>query len=91
MMKDKVLEKKFVKLYELYSDSIFRFILFKINNREKVLDLVQETFMKTWIYITKNGEPKYARAFLYKVAGNLVIDEYRKRGKGELLIVNLFK
>lgn len=80
-MPNKVLEKKFLETYEMYSDSIFRFILFKIDNREKALDLAQETFMKTWVHITKNGEPKNTRAFLYKVASNLVIDEYRRRGK----------
>ena len=80
-MTNKVLEKTFMENYQMHSDSIFRFVLFKIDNRERALDLMQETFMKTWLHITKNGEPQNTRAFLYKVAGNLVIDEYRKRGK----------
>ncbi len=75
------LEKKFLSAYSKYSDAIFRYIFFKINNREKTLDFVQETFMKTWIYMLKNGEPKNTRAFLYTVAGNLVIDEYRRRNR----------
>ncbi|KND47842.1 MAG: RNA polymerase sigma factor [Parcubacteria bacterium C7867-006] len=80
-MPNKVLEKMFLEAYQSHSDSIFRFIIFKIDNRERALDLTQETFMKTWIHISKNGELENIRAFLYKVAGNLVIDEYRKRGK----------
>ncbi len=80
-MSNKVLEKMLLEAYQSHSESIFRFILFKIDNRERALDLAQETFMKTWIHISKNGELKNTRAFLYKVAGNLVIDEYRKRGK----------
>ena len=75
------LEKMFLDTYQTHSDAIFRFIFFKIDNRERSLDLVQETFMKTWIQITKTGELNNIRAFLYKVASNLVIDEYRKRGK----------
>lgn len=82
-MTDQLLEKMFTEAWEKHSDSIFRFVFFKINNREKTLDLVQETFMKTWIHISKNGSPENTKAFLYKVAGNLVIDEYRKRGRKE--------
>ena len=77
---NKELEKMFLKAYESNSDAIFRFIFFKINDREKALDMLQETFMKTWIYISKNDNIKNLKAFLYKVASNGVIDEYRKRG-----------
>ncbi len=80
-MPNKVLEKTFLEAYEAYSDNILRFVIFKIDNREKALDLVQETFMKTWMHIVKNGKPDNIRAFLYKVASNLVIDEYRIRGR----------
>lgn len=78
-MKD--IEKTFVDTYNTHSDQIFRFIFFKLNDREKALDFTQETFMKTWIYISKNGEIENTQAFLYKVAGNMVIDEYRKKGR----------
>jgi RNA polymerase sigma-70 factor (ECF subfamily) len=79
----KKIEQEFLDAYALYSDAIMRFILLKISNRERSLDLVQETFMKTWVHMTK-GEPiKNVKAFLYTVAGHLVIDEYRKRGKSE--------
>lgn len=88
-MQNKVLEKKFMETYKMHSDAIFRFILFKIDNREKALDFTQETFMKTWIHIIKNGEPKNMRAFLYKVAGNMVIDEYRRRSKREYVTDSL--
>ncbi len=77
---NQALEKDFLRSYESYSDAIFRFILFKIDNREKALDMMQETFMKTWVHISKEGKLDNTRAFLYKVAGNMVIDEYRRRG-----------
>ena len=80
-MPNKVIEKTFLETYQMHSDSIFKFVLFKIDNRERALDLSQDTFMKTWIHIQKNGYPQNIRAFLYKVAANLIIDEYRKRGK----------
>ena len=52
---------------------------FKVSNRELGEDLVQQTFMKTWIYLTKGGEVKNMKAFLYHILNNLIIDEYRKK------------
>jgi DNA-directed RNA polymerase specialized sigma24 family protein len=80
-MPNKAIEKMFLDAYQMHSDAIFRFVSFKIDNREKALDITQDTFMKTWMHISKNGEIQNIRAFLYKVAGNLVIDEYRRRGR----------
>lgn len=88
-MPNKETEKMFLDAYRMHSDAIFRFILFKIDNREKALDLSQETFMKTWIHISNNEEIQNIRAFLYKVASNLVIDEYRKRDKKEYMTNSL--
>ncbi len=80
---DKDLQKTLTDSYEKYSDPVFKFVFFKINNRERSLEILQEVFMKTWIHISKNESIENMRAFLYKVAGNLVIDEYRKRDRKE--------
>lgn len=71
----------FLESYNLYSDEVFRFALFKLSDREKAKDVAQEAFMKMWLYLSKGNEIKNARAFLYKIAGNLVIDEYRKTNR----------
>ena len=52
---------------------------YKVSNKETSADLVQETFMKTWKYISKGGEVVLMRAFLFHVLNNLIIDEYRKK------------
>ncbi|MFA6353420.1 MAG: RNA polymerase sigma factor [Candidatus Paceibacterota bacterium] len=52
---------------------------FKLSNHETGEDLVQHTFMKTWIYLVKGGKIEIMRAFLYHVLNNLIVDEYRKR------------
>ncbi|MES3004579.1 MAG: RNA polymerase sigma factor [Patescibacteria group bacterium] len=83
------LEKSFLIAYEQHSDAIFRFIFFKLNDRERTLDLVQETFMKTWLHMSKNQAIDNTKAFLYTVAGHLVIDEYRKRGRKDHLTSSL--
>ncbi len=41
--------------------------------------------MKTWNYMNAGGDIGNIRAFLYKTAGNLVIDEYRRRKNNESL------
>ncbi len=75
------LRDDFAKAYEDFGDAIFRYCLYQTSNREKALDLTADTFTKTWEYLSK-GETKEVenlRAFLYKVANNLIIDDRRKK------------
>ena len=51
---------------------------FKLSNHETGEDLVQHTFMKTWIYLVKGGKIEIMKAFLYHILNNLIVDEYRK-------------
>jgi len=51
---------------------------FKVHDHEVSEDLVQDTFMKTWIYLVKGGKVEIMKAFLYHILNNLIIDEYRK-------------
>ncbi|KKT28109.1 MAG: hypothetical protein A3G02_02365 [Candidatus Yanofskybacteria bacterium RIFCSPLOWO2_12_FULL_44_13b] len=84
-MSDNILiEQKFLKAYDEYSDAIFRHCYFRVSDREKAKDLTQDTFTKTWEYVLKNGEVTDLRAFLYKVANNLIIDTYRKKKEDSL-------
>lgn len=52
---------------------------FKVNDYSLSEDIVQKTFMKTWIYLTKGGEIRKMKAFLYHVLNSIIIDEYRKQ------------
>jgi RNA polymerase sigma-70 factor (ECF subfamily) len=70
------LERKFLKAYDELSDAIFRHCYFRVFNRERAKELTQETFMRAWENI---GEVQNLKAFLYKVANNLIIDESRKK------------
>ncbi len=75
------LREDFAKAYEDFGDAIFRYCLYQTSNREKALDLTAECFTKTWEYLSK-GEAKEVenlRAFLYRVANNLIIDDRRKK------------
>lgn len=72
------LEKSFFELYERESDSLFRFVFFRVNDREAALDLVQESFVKLWEVLSSGRDIDNARAFLFRIASNKVIDRYRK-------------
>lgn len=78
-VKSQNLNKEFNESYEQFSDAIFRYCLYKTFNRQKALDLTQDTFIKTWEHLSKGKKVENLKAFLYKVAGNLVIDNRRKK------------
>jgi len=71
----------FAKLYDLYARRIYRFIFFKVANREEAEDITSEVFLKAWNYV---GEKKKIESFsglLYKLARNSVIDLYRSKSR----------
>lgn len=67
------------KAYEAHADAIFRHCYFRLFNRERALDAMQQTFTKTWEYLVKGGEIENIRAFLYTTATHVIIDEVRKK------------
>ncbi len=73
-------KEAFIKAYDLYIDQIYRFIYFKVSNKEEANDLTSVVFLKTWNYIQDNrvGDFKTLRALIYTIARTSVIDYYRK-------------
>lgn len=78
------LEDKFIKLYDDLSDAIFRHCYFRVFERERAKELMQEVFIKTWEYMQRGGKIDNPKAFLYKAANNIVIDESRKKKAASL-------
>jgi RNA polymerase sigma-70 factor (ECF subfamily) len=72
-------QQQLEKAYNEHADALFRFCLFKLNDREEAKDLLQETFTRAWQFLGRGGQVDNFKAFLYKIMSNLVIDEYRKR------------
>lgn len=71
-------EKDVIDAYDLFADGIFRFCVYMIGDRERSLELMQETFMKTWEYQAKGNAIAAMRPFLYMVARNLCRNESRR-------------
>lgn len=74
-MKRRIDEAAFIAAYDEYADAIFRFCYYKVQDRERAKDLMQETFTRAWIYLSEGKEIENLRAFLYKVARNLSVNE----------------
>jgi RNA polymerase sigma-70 factor (ECF subfamily) len=80
--KDK--EQHFFDMVEKNQDAIFRFIYFRVTNRAVALDITQDTFTKTWLYLAAGKTIEYDEAFLYRTARNAVIDYFKKSKSASL-------
>ena len=78
-MNPNAIEQEFNKTYEQFADAIFRHCVFRVSDREKAKDLTQGAFVRFWDYMSQGKEIDNARAFLYRITNNLIIDEYRKK------------
>jgi len=75
---------KFLQAYDDFADAIFRHCYYRVSDKERARDIMQETFARTWEYIVRKGPIENIRAFLYRIANNLIIDEYRKKKTSSL-------
>lgn len=77
-------EREFLAYYDAHADAIFRHVYVRIRDRDIAKDIVQESFAKTWDYLAKGKEIRYLRAFIYRVANNLIVDTVRRRHTSSL-------
>lgn len=78
-MKNQGAEDRFLGWYDQFADAVFRHCFFRLSDREKAKDATQETFVRLWEYVSLGKEVENARALIYRIANNLIIDEYRKK------------
>lgn len=83
-MKSSALEQEFLKTYEKEADAIYRYCYFRVYDKERGTDLMQEAFTKAWQYLSEGKEVKNIRALVYKIANNLIIDYVRKKKEASL-------
>jgi RNA polymerase sigma-70 factor (ECF subfamily) len=72
----------FGELYERYYDQIFRYVSFKCGNASEAEDITGEVFLKMLESIQTfewQGHP--FTSWLYRIAHNLVVDHFRKKGR----------
>ncbi len=71
-------QKQFAAVFEAHSDELFRHCFMRLSDRERALELTQETFLRAWEYALRGEEVRHWRALLYRILNNLIVDEYRK-------------
>lgn len=64
--------------YDQYVKQIYRFIMIKVSDRSLAEDMTQEVFLKTWQHLVDQRSLSNFRAFIFRIARNIVIDHYRK-------------
>ena len=81
-------QEAFSKCYDFYAPKIHRHAFYRLGSKELAEDVTSEVFTKTWEFLTEsaNNKIKNLRAFLYRVANNLIIDHYRAKGRQPILI-----
>ena len=80
-------ERAFVETYELFGPKIYRHALFRTSSPETAGDIMNETFMRAWETVRiKAASIRHLRAFLYRIADNLIIDHYRRNARAAVAI-----
>jgi RNA polymerase sigma-70 factor (ECF subfamily) len=68
------------EVHNKYYPAIFRFIAFKVGDRETAEDLTSDVFVRLLDAVRDRHAPhKTLRGWLYSVASHIVIDYYRKQ------------
>ena len=70
----------FGSLYERYMDQIYRYVYYRVSDRDEAQDLTETIFVKAWEALPRfRARGATFRAWLYRIARNAVIDRHRTR------------
>ena len=69
----------FETLYDTHADAIWRHFYHRLGDNERAKELMQEVFLKTWQYVMLDKKIEHEKAFLYRIAKNLFINEIRTK------------
>jgi len=84
-------QQQFMESYQTLADPLFRHCYYRLSNRERARELMQEAFLRAWKYNIDGKEIRSIKTFLYRIVNNLIIDEYRKKKEVSLEQQNVNK
>lgn len=77
----------FIEAYDIFAPKLYRHALFRTSSPEVADDIASETFTRAWEVIREKAkEIRHLKAFLYRIADNLIIDHYRKNSRAAIPI-----
>ncbi|MDR3260219.1 MAG: sigma-70 family RNA polymerase sigma factor [Tannerella sp.] len=71
--------KDFKVLYDAFAGKLAGFVFGLVKSESLTKDIVQETFIKIWINRKNIDVQQSFKAYLFKIAQNLIIDHFRKQ------------
>lgn len=74
----------FTAAYREHAPELIRHARSMVNDYETSEDLVQDAFVKAWVYLVRQGKINTMRAFLHHILNNLIVDGYRKHKTSSL-------
>ncbi len=75
----------FANLYDQYYTALYRYFYFHLGNQQDAEDLAGVVFLKAWRSLNKfNPDIGTFKAWIYRVAHNVLIDSYRKQRNDEV-------
>lgn len=76
-------KQAFGVLYQNYLEQIYRYIYYRIANSFEAEDITENVFLKAWEALPKLAEKEENisnfRAWLYRIAHNMIVDHHRAR------------
>jgi RNA polymerase sigma-70 factor (ECF subfamily) len=78
-------EQRFEAVYAEHRQTLFAYFLGRTADREQALDLLQELFVRVWRSLDslESLPPEKRQFWLFSVARNLLVDQYRARATRE--------
>src|SRR2546430_4867341 len=73
------LKQKVTKVFELLRDPVYRYLFRVLDNPGEAEDLTQEVFLRLYSCLHKGQAVGNIRAWVFRVAHNLAIDQQRKK------------
>jgi len=77
-------DRALTRVYQLYADRIFRYILFRLGERGRAEELTGEVFVRFLENVGEfrlgpQGHSLALTGWIFRIAHNLIIDEYRRQ------------
>lgn len=76
-------DRALARIYKMYSDRVFRYIFYRIGERNRAEDLTGEVFVRLLenvggFRVGVSGQALALTGWIFRIAHNLVIDDYRR-------------
>ncbi|HEY7306924.1 MAG TPA: RNA polymerase sigma factor [Bryobacteraceae bacterium] len=85
MRSTSALRQKVTKIFELLRDPVYRYLYRVLENSDEAEDLTQEVFLRLYRHLHQGHTVTNIRAWVFRVAHNLAIDQQRKDTQRERL------